>query len=90
MKIRRHGFAATICLVLVLFVLVSSAWIVHETTHHHDCTGTGCPICQFIAQLEQLRQGFGLVLMALLALFAAPAAGRSGCRGSPRRRPVRP
>ncbi|MBQ3479662.1 MAG: hypothetical protein IJH25_16020 [Clostridia bacterium] len=65
---RRHVIAAIICAVLLMTIFVSSAYIVHEAAHHHDCTGENCPICQFIAQIEQTRRGFGMALLALLFL----------------------
>ena len=65
---RRHVIAAIICAALLMTIFVSSAYIVHEAAHHHDCTGENCPICQFIAQIEQTRRGFGMALLALLLL----------------------
>lgn len=62
----RHWIAAIICAVMVLSVFVSSAYIVHDAAHHHICSGEDCPICQFIAQIEQLRRGFGVALLALM------------------------
>ena len=53
---------------LLLCIFVSSAYIVHEAVCHHDCAGENCPICQFIAQIEQLRRGFGMALLALLLI----------------------
>ncbi len=75
MNKRRHVFAAIICVVLLLSIFVSSAYIVHEAAHHHDCTGDNCPICRFIAQIEQLRRGFGMALLALLLICYALAVG---------------
>ena len=72
----RHTIAVIICAVMLLSIFVSSAYIVHEAVHHHDCAGEDCPICQFIAQIEQLRQGFGMALLALLLLCFALASGR--------------
>ena len=76
MNKRRHVISAIICVVMLLSIFVSSAYIVHETAHHHECTGKDCPICQFIAQIEQLRRGFGMALLALLLLCFALASGR--------------
>ena len=75
---RRHLIAAIICTVVLLSVFVSSAYIVHEAVHHHECVGEDCPICQFIAQIEQLRRGFGMALLALLLVCFALAVGREG------------
>ncbi len=75
---RNHVFVAVVCAVLVLSLLVSSAYIVHEAACHHLCMGEQCPVCQFLAQVEQLCKGFGLVLLALLlagfAMLARPSA----------------
>ena len=75
---RKHIVIAVICAVMVLSLLVSSAYIVHEAACRHQCLGEHCPVCQFVAQVEQLCKGFGLVLLALLlgcfAMLARPAA----------------
>lgn len=78
LRVRKHALVAVICAVMVLSLLVSSAYIVHEAACHHRCIGENCPVCQFVAQIEQLCKGFGLVLLALLlagfATIARPAA----------------
>ena len=76
MKNRRHGIAMAMCVVMLLSMIVSSAYIAHEATHHHACTGEDCPICQFIAQVEQVRRGFGMALLALLLICFALALRR--------------
>jgi len=48
---------------------------VRETAHHHECVGENCPICQFIAQIERLRRGFGIALLALLLICLALTVG---------------
>ena len=68
MNRRRHMIAVIFCVVMLLSIFASSVYIVHELAHHHDCTGEECPICQFIAQIEQLRRGFGMALLALLLI----------------------
>ena len=73
MNRRRHMIAMIFCVVMLLSIFVSSAYIVHEMAHHHDCTGEECPICQFISQIEQLRRGFGMALLALLLICFALA-----------------
>ena len=73
---RRHVFAMAMCVVMLLSVIVSSAYIVHEMAHPHDCAGVDCPICQFIAQVEQVRRGFGMMLLALLLVCCALIARR--------------
>ena len=76
MNDRRHVIAAMICAAMLLSMFVSSAFIVHESAHHHECTGGDCPICQFIAQIEQVRRGFGMALLALLLVCCALALRR--------------
>lgn len=76
MSKNRRLIAAIICVVVLLSMFVSSAYIVHEATHHHQCTGEDCPICQFIAQIEQVRRGFGMALLALLLIRFALALRR--------------
>ena len=68
MNKRGHMIAAIICVALLLCIFASSAYIVHEAVYHHECTGENCPVCQFIAQIEQLRRGFGMALLALLLI----------------------
>ena len=79
MSKRRHMIAMALCVAMLLSLFVSSAYIVHETAHHHDCTGENCPICQFIAQVEQVRRGFGMILLALLLICFALAVRRDAC-----------
>lgn len=76
MKNRRHGIAMAMCVVMLLSMLVSSAYIAHEAAHPHVCAGGDCPICQFIAQVEQVRRGFGMALLALLLICLALAQRR--------------
>ena len=75
MNRRSHVIAAIICAALLLCIFVSSAYVVHETAHHHECTGENCPSCQFIAQIEQLRRGFGMALLELLLICFALKVG---------------
>ena len=76
MNKRRSVIAVALCAFMLLSMIASSAYIMHETLHHHDCTGKDCPVCQFIAQIEQLRRGFGTALPALLLVCLALAASR--------------
>lgn len=75
----RHVFAMVLCIVMMLSMFVSSAYIVHEAAHHHECSGENCTICQFIAQIEQVRRGFGMILLALLLICFALAVRRNWC-----------
>ena len=76
MQKRRHAVALAICLFMLLSMFLSSAYIVHEASHGHSCTGENCPICRFIAQIGQLRRSFGMALLALLLTCLALAVGR--------------
>ena len=70
-----HWLQAALCVVLLLCVFASSAYIVHEAAHPHECAGEDCPVCQLISQVEQLRRGFGMALLALLLICFALAVG---------------
>lgn len=76
---RRHGLAAALCVVMLLSVFVSSAYLAHEAAHPHDCAGEKCPVCQFIAQINQLRRDFSIALSALLMICLALAVRRDLC-----------
>lgn len=68
MRINRRGFAMLLCAAMLLTLIVSSAYIAHELAHPHDCVGEDCPICETIAQLEQVSKDFGLALLVLFLL----------------------
>ena len=72
----RRALAVALCVVTVLALFVSSAYLVHEAAHPHCCVGKSCPVCQFIAQIEEVFRGFGLALAALLMLVLAALARR--------------
>ena len=74
---RRRVIAAIICCAVALSMLFSSAYLAHEAAYHHDCTGEHCPVCRFIAQIEQVWRSFGMALLALLVIRIAFAAGRA-------------
>lgn len=67
MNKQKRLIALLMCVGMLLILFVSSAYIVHEAGH--DCTGEDCPICEFIAQVERVQRGFGMVLLALLLMF---------------------
>ena len=73
---RRHVIAMALCIAMMLSMFVSSAYIAHEAAHRHVCSGEDCPVCQFIAQVEQVRRGFGMILLALLLICFALALRR--------------
>ncbi len=58
--------AGLLCVIFVLAMLVSSAFIIHEAGH--DCTGEDCPICQAIAMNGQLLRLMGAVILVLAFL----------------------
>lgn len=94
MSRRKHMVALALCAVVLLLVIVSTAYIAHEASHPHDCVGEDCPVCRFIAQIEQLRRGFYAALLALLLRTLAPAMSgslpvRLAEAASARRTPVR-
>ena len=62
---------------MMLLLCVSSALIVHEAAHHHDCAGEDCLVCRFLAQAGQLRQSFGAVVLALIWLGLGLSLARS-------------
>ena len=68
MNKRRHIIAAALCVAMLLSLFVSSAYIMHEAAHPHACAGVDCPICRFIAQIEQVYHSLGMVLLALLVV----------------------
>ncbi len=77
MSRRGSGIALALCVAVLLSVFVSSAFIAHEAAHPHDCCGEDCPICQFIAQVEQVLRGFGMILLAGLLMSFALAVDRN-------------
>lgn len=77
----RRAVAWVFALFLLFSAFVSSACIAHEAAHGHACTGDRCPICRFIAEIEQLNRGFGLLLLALLLtgfILAVQRQSRAG------------
>ena len=76
---RRRGLALAMCAIVALFMLASSAYLAHEVVHRHECAGEDCAVCRFIAQIAQLRRGFGMSLAALSVLGFALVAHREGC-----------
>ena len=75
----KHAIAMALCIAMMLSMFVSSAYIVHEAAHHHECSGENCPVCQFIDQVERVLRGFGMILLALLLICFAPAVRRDWC-----------
>lgn len=66
MSNQKRWIALLMCAGMLLIMFVSSAYIALEADH--DCIGEDCPVCAFIAQVEQVRRGFGMLLLALLLL----------------------
>ena len=64
--------ALALCVAAVLVMSVSVGFMAFEAAHGHDCIGSNCPICAFIAHMVQLRHClFAAVLTLLLAQFGA-------------------
>lgn len=59
--------AGLLCVIFVLAMLASSAFIIHEAGH--DCTGEDCPICQAIIMNSQLLRLIGAVILLLASLL---------------------
>ena len=76
MSRRAHTVNVTICVVMMFLLCVSSALIVHEAAHHHDCAGEDCLACRFLAQAGQLRQ-ISAVVLALIWLGLGLSLARS-------------
>ena len=79
MSKRRRLMALLLCIAMMLSMFVSSAYIAREAAHHHECSGENCPVCLLIAQVEQVRRGFGMILLALLLICFALAVRRDRC-----------
>ncbi len=73
---RRRFIAMALCAAMLLVMLISSAYIAHETAHPHACCGEGCPVCQFIEQVEASLKGLSLILVALLVFGFTSVARR--------------
>ena len=70
-----RALKGVVCLLLALCLLVSSAYLMREAFHPHDCDGEACPICPLIIRVEQIGRGLGLLL-------AMSAAGLAVCEAS--------
>lgn len=66
MRHQKRIGAGLLCVILILALLVSSAFIVYETGH--NCTGEDCPICQAMALTGQLLRLIGAVILLLAFL----------------------
>lgn len=68
---RRRKYAALLCLLTVLLMVVSSAYLIHEADH--DCAGEECAVCEQIFQTKALLRGFALLWVFGLVLAVAQA-----------------
>lgn len=66
---RRNRIARAVCVALLVFMFAASGLVAYELVHPHVCTGDACEICHFIAQVEQVCCGLGLLLLALLLVW---------------------
>ena len=62
---------------ILLSMFVSSAYLAHEAVYHHNCSGEDCPVCEFIAQIVELRRSLGMMLLALLLVCISLAVRRA-------------
>ena len=84
----RKGRVA-VCLfaaLLAVAMLFSVFFIALEA--EHDCVGEDCPICQFIARIEQVRRALGSVLPALLGAWLVVITCRETRERTPADAPV--
>ena len=77
MRKHLHVIAMAMCAAMLLSMFVSSAYLAHEAAHHHDCSGEGCPVCEFIAQIVELRRDLGMMLLSLLLVCLILAVRRA-------------
>ena len=63
-QIRRRR-AWLLCLMMVLVLVVSSAYLIHEADH--DCEGEACLVCEQIFQTRALLRSFALLWVFWLA-----------------------
>ncbi len=64
----KKRFAAIALAVLVLFVLMTSLFVIaHEADH--DCTGENCPVCAVIAFCRNTLKTLGDALIAAAVVF---------------------
>lgn len=75
----KKKIAVFVCAILLMAMFVSSAFVLREAVHGHECTGGDCPVCLLIARVNQVRRGFGIALSTLLLLGCALAVLRRGC-----------
>ena len=71
-----RALKGVVCLLLALCLLVSSAYLMREAFHPHDCDGEACPICALILRVEQIGRGLGLLLALSAARLAVYEASR--------------
>ena len=79
MNRRRRLITVLICAIILISMFASFSFIVRESAHRHVCIGDDCPICQFIAQIEQLRRGFRMIALMMMPFCFALAARREIC-----------
>ena len=75
MRNRKYAYAGMLCMVLMLSLFVSSAYMVHEAGH--DCIGENCPVCHLLAVNADVLRLFGMAVLVLAML--AVLQGRTIC-----------
>lgn len=75
MRNQKRISAGLLCVVFVLAMLVSSAFIIHEAGH--SCIGEDCPVCQAITTSGQLLRLMGAAVLALALLLGILGASHA-------------
>lgn len=63
----KRTITGILSLTMLVFVLFSSFYIVHEV--HHDCSGEDCPVCATIRQCENSLNQLCTVLACFIAFI---------------------
>lgn len=75
MQDRKRRNALFLCVGLILVLLSSAAYIIHEADH--DCAGEDCPVCQMIAVHLSVLHLSILAILATSAIRTLPKLYRS-------------
>ncbi len=75
MNRRSRICAVALCVIIIVTMLVSAAYIIHEA--EHDCTGKDCPVCQAIAFNSRLLRLMAAVLLLPALMSGIPDAGQA-------------
>ena len=75
MNTAKRAGALLLCLGMILVLFTSSAYIAHEAVH--NCLGEHCEICEHIAEVRALLHSLGLLILAVLLVYALLSIHRS-------------